>query len=167
MLFHTIIHGVEWNPIPSIRWIADAIFLINSVDFIIDWQQLVDMAKKHHLCLRLKTGLQYLNEMFYNLIPPVVMNTVTNLPVSYLEKIEYSCITNNSSNKRIKPYSAFCRHLCYFRRLYGGKEAFPLFTFSRSIQWKLKARNSFDLLYKGILHTVDMLLSRPYRVRAR
>jgi len=42
MLFHVIIHGMAWNPVPSIRWIADAITVINADDFSIDWQKLIN-----------------------------------------------------------------------------------------------------------------------------
>jgi len=121
MLFHVIIHGVVWNPVPPIRWIADAATLINSADFTIDWQRLVNLARKHHLSLRLKTGLQYLHDRFHLSIPPAVMKTVINLPVSYLEKIEYRFMTNSRENESNSPYAAFCCHLCRFRRLNSGR----------------------------------------------
>jgi predicted nucleotidyltransferase len=73
MLFHVIIHGMAWNPVPSIRWVADAITLINSDNFAIDWQQLVDMARKQYLSLRLNNGLQYLYDNFHPSIPPSVI----------------------------------------------------------------------------------------------
>ncbi|MBN1363512.1 MAG: nucleotidyltransferase family protein [Syntrophaceae bacterium] len=161
MLFHTIIHGVAWNLMPTIRWVADAIFLINSNDFKIDWQRLANLAEKHHLCLRLKTGLRYLNEKFPYLIPPVVINKVIGLPVYYLEKIEHRCLISSRNKERNGPYTAFCRHLCRFHRLNAGKRFFPLLAFYKSLKWKLNARNSRDLLYKGIRRTADMLYSKP------
>jgi predicted nucleotidyltransferase len=167
MLFQAIIRGVAWNPMPQIRWIADAIFLIKSEDLKIDWQQLIDTAKKHYLGLRLKMGLQYLDNMFPKLIPSDLMKPVINLPVSYLEKMEYRFITTNRNSERIRPYAAFCCHLCRFRRLNAGKGVFPLSAFSRSLQWRLNARNSYDLLSKGIRLAADMFFSKPYRVRAR
>jgi hypothetical protein len=167
MLFHVIIHGVVWNPVPPIRWIADAVTLINSADYTIDWQRLVNLARKHHLGLRLKTGLQYLHDRFHPSIPPAVMKTVINLPVPYLEKVEYRFMTNSRENESNSPYAAFCCHLCRFRRLNAGRGIVSALTFSKSLQWRLNARNGGDLLFKGIRITADMFLSRPFYVRQR
>jgi len=167
MLFHVIIHGMAWNPIPSIRWIADAIILINSDDFTIDWQQLITMAQKHYLSLRFKNGLQYLYDHFHPSIPPYVMKSAVNLPVSYLEKIEYSFMIRNRDNESAGPYTAFCCHLCRFHRLNSGKVIFSIGKFSRSLQWRMNARNGYDFLYKGLRLTTNMLLSRPFQVRRR
>jgi hypothetical protein len=167
MLFHVIIHGVVWNPVPPIRWIADAITMINSADFSIDWQRLAGLARKHHLGLRLKTGLQYLHDRFHPSIPPDVMKTVINLPVSHLEKVEYRFMANSRENESNSPYAAFCCHLCRFRRLNAGRGIVSALTFSRSLQWRLNASNYGDLLFKGIRITADMFLSRPFQVRHR
>lgn len=167
MLFHVIIHGVAWNPVPPIRWIADAITLLNSDDFAIDWQRLMNTAQKHHLNLRLKKGLQYLHDNFHSLIPPVAMNAIINLPVSSLEKIEYRFIISNRDNESSSPFAAFCCHLCRFHRLNAGKSIFPVFKFSRSLQWRTNARNNYDLFYKGFRIAVNMFLSRPFQVRHR
>lgn len=167
MLFHVIIHGVAWNPVTPIRWIADAITLINSDDFTIDWQRLINTAQKHHLNLRLKKGLQYLHDNFHPLIPPSVMKTIINLPVYYLEKIEYRFMIGNRDNVSSSPFAAFCCHLCRFRRLNTGKSIFPVFKFSRSLQWRMDARNNYDLFYKGFRIAVNMFLSRPFQVRHR
>jgi hypothetical protein len=167
MLFHTIIHGVAWNPIPPIRWIADAITLINSDDFTIDWQRLINMAQKNYFSLRLKKGLQYLHDIFYPNIPPNVIKTIINLPDSYLEKIEYRFMIRDRENENSSPIAALCCHLCRFRRLNSRKFIFPIVKFSRSLQWRMNARNNYDLLYKGFRITTNMFLSRPFQVRHR
>jgi predicted nucleotidyltransferase len=167
MLLHVIIHGMAWNPIPSIRWIADAITLINLNDFSIDWQQLINMAQKHYLSLRLKNGLQYLYDNFHPSIPSSVMKSAANLPVSYLENIEYSFMMRNRDKESAGPYTAFCCHLCRFRRLNSGKVIFPIGKFARSLQWRMNARNGYDLLHKGFRLSANMFFSRPFQVRHR
>lgn len=167
MLFHVIIHGMAWNPVPSIRWIADAITLINSDDFKIDWQQLIDMAQKQHLSLRLKNGLQYLYDNFHPSIPHSIMKSAVNLPESYLEKIEYRFMTRNRDNESTGPYNAFFCHLCRFRRLNSGNVRFPVGKFSRSLQWRMNARNNYELFYKGLKLSANMFLSRSFQVRRR
>ncbi|MDD5344748.1 MAG: nucleotidyltransferase family protein [Smithella sp.] len=167
MLFHVIIHGMAWNPVPSIRWIADAITLINSDDFTIDWQQLINMAKKHYLSLRLKSGLQYLYDNFHPSIPSSVMKSTGNLSISYLEKIEYGFMIRNRDKESAGPYTAFCCHLCRFRRLNSEQVIFPIGKFARSLQWRMNARNGYDLLHKGFRLSANMFFSRPFQVRHR
>jgi hypothetical protein len=167
MLFHVIIHGMAWNPVPSIRWVADAITLINSDNFAIDWQQLVDMARKQYLSLRLNNGLQYLYDNFHPSIPPSVMASALNLPASYLEKIEYRFMIRNRDEESSGPYNAFFCHLCRFRRLNSGKVIFPIGKFFRSLQWRMNASNNYELFYKGLRLSANMSLSRPFQVRRR
>jgi hypothetical protein len=167
MLFHVIIHGMAWNPVPSIRWIADAITVINADDFSIDWQKLINMAQRHYLTLRFKSGLQYLYNNFHPAIPPSVIKSVEDLPVSYLEKIEYRFMVRNRDVESTGPYLAFCCHLCRFRRLNSENNNFPVGKFSRSLQWRMNARNSYDLAYKGLRLTANMFFSRPFQVRRR
>jgi hypothetical protein len=167
MLFHVIIHGMAWNPVPSIRWIADAIAIINSDDFSIDWQQLINMAERHYLSQRFKKGLQYLYNNFHPAIPPSVMKSAEDIPVSYLEIIEYRFMVKNRDIESAGPYLAFCCHLCRFRRLNPGHVNFPIGKFSRSLQWRMNARNSYDLAYKGLRMTANMFFARPFQVRHR
>jgi len=167
MLFHVIIHGMTWNAVPSIRWIADALILINSDQFTINWQQLMNTARKNYLSLRLKNGLRYLHDTFHPSIPASIMKAVDNLPVSYLEKIEYRFMIRNRDIEHSRPYSAFCCHLCRFRRMNSENMKFPIGKFSRSLQWRMNARNSYDLAYKGLKFTADTLLSRSFQVRPR
>jgi hypothetical protein len=167
MLLHVIIHGMAWNPIPPIRWIADAITLINSRDFTIDWQRLISIAQKNHLNLRFKNGLQYLYDNFHPSIPPSVMESVLNLPVSYLEKIEYRFMIRNRDDESAGPYTAFCCHLCRFHRLNSGNINFPIGKFSGSLQWRMNASDNYDLFRKGLKLTANMFFSRPFQVRHR
>lgn len=95
------------------------------------------------------------------------MKTIINLPVYYLEKIEYRFMIGNRDNVSSSPFAAFCCHLCRFRRLNTGKSIFPVFKFSRSLQWRMNARNNYDLFYKGFRIAVNMLLSSPFQVRHR
>jgi hypothetical protein len=87
--------------------------------------------------------------------------------VPYLEKVEYRFMTNSRENESNSPYAAFCCHLCRFRRLNAGRGIVSALTFSKSLQWRLNARNGGDLLFKGIRITADMFLSRPFYVRQR
>ena len=87
MLFHVIVHGVKWNPEPPIRWIADAMTIIQSSDFEIDWPRIISHAKKYMVCLQIREGLNYLYENFQAPVPKTIMDSINKIPVSYLERL--------------------------------------------------------------------------------
>ena len=45
-LLHTIVHGLHWNPINSLRWIADAVTLLRRAPHV-DWDRLIDAAARY------------------------------------------------------------------------------------------------------------------------
>ena len=44
LLFHICVHGVEWNPVPTIRWIANSLDLMAARASDIEWARLVRTA---------------------------------------------------------------------------------------------------------------------------
>lgn len=99
MLFHTIVHGVKWNPLPAIRWIADSVTIMRSSGTQIDWRRIISYAKKYALCLQLREGLGYLRENFQAAVPAEVMDEINGLPVSGLERFEYRILSNDYENQ--------------------------------------------------------------------
>ncbi|MGH9550387.1 MAG: nucleotidyltransferase domain-containing protein, partial [Terriglobales bacterium] len=71
-LFHVCIHGLKWNEIPPIRWIADAQVILRA-ESTIDWHRLLRLAKRHRLMLRLKESLQYLKRLLHAPIPEEIL----------------------------------------------------------------------------------------------
>jgi hypothetical protein len=167
MLFHGIVHGMPWNPLLSIHWIADAITLINSPEIKINWERLIRFTEKHLLCLRLKTGLKYLIDNFQPSIPPEVMSTVKALPLTYLEGMEQPFWPGNLKERNINPYRALCSNFCQYRRLTAESDMYSIFGFPRYLMWRLEAKSCPELIFKGIRRTLEMLLSRPFSVRPR
>lgn len=88
-LLHTIVHGIKWDPTPSIRWIADAIYIINSAKSDLDWQLLVNEAEKRRLILEVKTALEYLQKNF-NVVPDTILTHLEKLPVKKAEYREFA-----------------------------------------------------------------------------
>ena len=62
VLFHTIAHGLKWNPLPPFRWIVDAMYLLNAQSDPIDWKQLAMDAERTNLSTRLNHGLKILRQ---------------------------------------------------------------------------------------------------------
>ncbi|WP_201352031.1 nucleotidyltransferase domain-containing protein [Hydrogenimonas urashimensis] len=83
-LMHTCVHGLEWNPVASIRWIADAKTIIDNSE--IDWPRLLDDARTRHVVLPLLYSLRYLWERFHASIPE---DALTGLEAIEPKRIEY------------------------------------------------------------------------------
>ncbi len=88
-LFITCIHGVRWNYMPPLRWIADAIMIINEAGAKIDWIRAIDLAKKRGLMMQFKRALQYLNQELEADIPDRVLAEIGSAPISSAERREY------------------------------------------------------------------------------
>lgn len=71
-VLHTIAHGLAWNPVPSIRWIADSVMLLRR-HTPFDWARLVQQARQRRLVLELGHGIRYIATHFDVAVPPAVM----------------------------------------------------------------------------------------------
>lgn len=91
-LLHVCIHGVRWNPVPSVRWVADAMTILR-VTPDLGWDRLVDQAQRRRLVVLLRAGLNYLQRRFDAPIPQRVLDTLANTPTSWAERREYAATT--------------------------------------------------------------------------
>jgi hypothetical protein len=75
------VHGIEWNVVPSIRWIADATAVWRSSPEL-DWDRIVRLAGEMRLALPLRDALQYLASKFHAPIPSGVLTALRQMRVS-------------------------------------------------------------------------------------
>jgi Uncharacterised nucleotidyltransferase len=87
-LFLTCIHGARWNFMPPIRWVADAILILNSGKEL-DWDRMRKQAEKRRLALPLREALHYLRDQFEAPIPADFLTDLDRVPVSNEEWKEY------------------------------------------------------------------------------
>lgn len=93
LLFHCCLHGLiwePWSPIPSTRWIVDAVTLLRDTRSI-RWRRLVDLAEQLCYTLRLGTALSYVASTFprQTCIPEDVIHSLLNRDHSAEEIDEY------------------------------------------------------------------------------
>ncbi len=164
MLFHTVVHGMAWNPEPPIRWVADAMTLIQSPDAAIDWTRLIQLAERHRVGLRLKNGLAYLGAAFPAAVPPAVMDALNHLPVRYLEKMEYRFLMTPQDVRKRRSYGTFCYHLAVYRRLTSHGRRRVVGGFAGYLKWVMHTGSAAGLfcrlLHRGIRVTTSGLLNR-------
>lgn len=67
-LMHTLLHGLRANPVPPVRWVADALTIIrNTAD--LNWELLVATARAAWVTQRVRLGLAYIAERFAAPVP--------------------------------------------------------------------------------------------------
>jgi hypothetical protein len=85
-LLHVIVHGLQWSPIPSIRWIADAVVL--AAPGAIGWDRLIEQATTRRFVPALTLALDYLSRRFDVVVPPDVFARLRARRPSSLERLE-------------------------------------------------------------------------------
>ena len=119
LFYHTVIHGVRWNPLPPLRWIADAISQLRSDRENIDWNALEKLARDHKTTHRLGRGMRYLREVFSVDLPNDLIERLEKTPLSMVEKIENRLVVYNDrdeSDLKAKYMRLFGE---YYRASYG------------------------------------------------
>ena len=88
-LFHTIVHGIRYNILPPIRWVADAVTLINASVDPIDWDRLIHHTKKFRATLQMREALNYLHEKFYVDFPENLMEELNNAKSTFSDRLVF------------------------------------------------------------------------------
>jgi Uncharacterised nucleotidyltransferase len=87
-LLLVILHGLRWNAIPTYRWVLDAALLAQGVFGPIDYDRLVEQARKRRVTVALRAGLVYLHEIVDIPLPPRAMGALKSARASPLERLE-------------------------------------------------------------------------------
>lgn len=69
LLLSVIVHGLRANPVPPVRWVADAMTILRHEAEAIDWDDLTSFAIRQRLGWRTGLGLDYLRKQFAAPIP--------------------------------------------------------------------------------------------------
>jgi hypothetical protein len=166
MLFHVIIHGVKWNPEPPIRWIADAMTIIQSPDRQIDWLRIISHAKKYMVSLQIKEGFSYLYENFHVPVPKTIMDNINHMPVSYLERFEYRHLISNGEDYSGTLLGGGPKYLIQYLRLTRDTGLLPAFIgFPKYLQHRMNKKNMRHLLSHLVARCIRIIkkktLSKP------
>jgi hypothetical protein len=147
MLFHIIVHGIKWNPEPPIRWIADAMTIIQTPGLHIDWPRIISHAKKYIVSLQVKEGLNYLYENFQAPVPKTIMDKINAMRVSYLELFEYRRLISSDEYYSGTLLGGFPAYLTGYLRLTRGAGFLPaLAGFPKYLQYRMNKRDTSHLL---------------------
>ncbi len=94
-LLHVCAHGVKWNSVPPIRWIADAMTIVNKAQEEIDWDRMIALTKRHRLISPIKGALNYLRSLLEIPIPETILKKLQTSSISKTEYFEYRIRTRS------------------------------------------------------------------------
>jgi hypothetical protein len=86
-LLHVLAHGIHWNPLPSIRWVADAASIVSGAGAALDWDRLFVQAAKRQLTPVVAVGLPYLRSLLNVSVPDEVTDRLARLQISGAQRL--------------------------------------------------------------------------------
>lgn len=88
-LLHVCVHGAAMNPVPPIRWAADAAVILKHAGATIDWNRLIEQARKRHVVFLVRDALGFLRDVLDAPVPLWAHRSIQALPTSRSERLEY------------------------------------------------------------------------------
>jgi hypothetical protein len=137
-LLHLCVHGVRWDPVPSFRWIADAVTLIRAEPRL-DWDRLVEQSEKRRLVWPVREALGYLQNTFEAAVPVTALEQLRGVDTSRLEYLEYRYKTLDAQRTS---FGYLPIHWFHYLRLQGTRGAkYNAIGFARYLQRLCGARS--------------------------
>ncbi|MEO9965298.1 MAG: nucleotidyltransferase family protein [Reichenbachiella sp.] len=157
-LIHTLIHGMQWNEVPSFRWICDSLIILKQTE--IDWPLLLKFAKKRKYTLRLSCGFQYLKDEFKANIPEEVLQELQTFQVSSAERKFFNLLV-----KKHEPGSLshiLMRHY-QFKLYYNNSNIFKeIWIFLNNYRANWGSKNLLDAAFQVIGQMIG-IVKHPYK----
>ena len=101
-LLHVCVHGANWNPVPPLRWVADATMIMRG-SAPVDWPRLVEQARKRQLTLLAGETLDYLRRLLDAPVPEGTITALKEVPVSRRERLFFRIRTRRDPSLRRLP----------------------------------------------------------------
>jgi hypothetical protein len=133
-LLHIFVHGAAWDWMSPIRWIPDAVVLLRATPDL-DWERLMFQARKRKLTIQIDGALEYLQSVFSDLVPSVLLDAVRRIPASRFEKFEYSLMVKPTDNLAVRTSQRLWR---YWRISEGMPMWKKALSFPQFLCWDLK-----------------------------
>lgn len=115
MLLHVCVHGWAWCPHPPFRWVVDAMTILRVSQTELDWQRLIEDARRRRLVPRLETALTYMQSRFDAEVPAHALTHIRNISLPRSDRLEYRLRTRPVRT----PVGGLVLHLLRFNRLRG------------------------------------------------
>jgi hypothetical protein len=104
-LLHICVHGATWDNLPPIRWIPDAVAVINHGPGL-DWDRLLDQARRRRVTLMTTGALSYLHDNIDGIVPAPVLSRFHSQKGSVLERMEYKLVILGAADNPVHTTAA-------------------------------------------------------------
>jgi hypothetical protein len=88
-LVHVCVHGLKWNRIPPVRWVADAHAILVNAAAELDWDRVVRTAERYRFVLPMRDALGYLHATVAVDIPAKVLEDLERIATSRIDRWEH------------------------------------------------------------------------------
>ena len=158
-LLNICVHGVAWNDVPPVRWIPDALMILNAEP--IDWNRFVEQARKHNLILTLRASLSYLRKLVDAPVPASLVQELNALPASQSERWDYEArICRPAEWTLFYAFWTYCRE--YLRSVEGENGLRKVFGFPEFLRYLWKLDHLWQVPVYGLAGAVKRMW-RPVR----
>jgi hypothetical protein len=144
-LFHVLVHGIAWNEVSQVRWVADAVTVIRAAGTRLDWSRVLEQTTRRAYVPAVRSGLDYLRRTFDVDIPADLVRELDALPVPRGYRLEHWARQRGPFTPLGWAPLIWCG---YVRTLQGTGVAPGLTGYVRFLRKQLPARNplSFGML---------------------
>jgi hypothetical protein len=97
-LLHICQHGAAYSELPPMRWVADAVVVLQTSPEL-DWHRLLAQARRHHLALPLRETMRYLSDTLGAAIPPIVLQELQAQPITKTEQRTFRWLTSHPDKR--------------------------------------------------------------------
>jgi hypothetical protein len=164
-LLHVCEHGSRWNHVAPIRWIADAVTILNGGEEAIDWDRLVRLARELQVTFALAAMLGYLRAEFGAPVPGARLAELRAVPTKWIERAEHR-MTSRPPGELPFVWRLWSEHL---RAKRGEGWWRILASFPRHLQYAFDLRCLSELpgfvVTRTATKVVHGLLDRPVEAR--
>lgn len=166
-LFHVLVHGVAWNQVPQVRWVADAVTVIRSAATRLDWDRVLEQTTRRSFVPAVRSGLDYLRRTFEVDVPADVVRRLDAVQVSRGHRLEHWARQRGPFTPLGWAPLIWCG---YVRTLQGTGLRPGLSGFMRSLRHQLPAQNVFTfgllLAWKVLRAPTRQIAHLAWRTRA-
>ena len=87
LLLHVLVHGSGNDSGASLRWIADAVTIIDQRGGSLDWNLLVQQARRRHVGPAVRETIAYLDAAGFATIPPATLAAVRSITTTRRDRL--------------------------------------------------------------------------------
>jgi hypothetical protein len=100
LVFHAIVHGLEWSPFPRYDWLVDVMKILRRTASAFDWRKLADAALRYRFGFAVGTALKDARDNAGLEIPAAALRRL-HRPLAILERLERRVRLSKTSSRSI------------------------------------------------------------------